>query len=123
MFDKAVSGIFTIGRGQANKGRIITIGDVSDITNSIRQTKSGIGPIRTGDQDPEVIKKVLGRLPAGEPLAGLEDDIDNSDDAKKFIIIRDLMLDILNTIGTERKLRGLADLPNAFDDFERAVTG
>ncbi len=123
MFQKAIGQIFSIGRGQANKGKIVTVGDVDDVARSIRQTKTGIGPIRTGKQDVGLIKKVLGRLPSGEPFAGLEDMVNTPEDAMKFMKIRDLTLDILNTISTERKLRGLADLPNAFDDFERSVTG
>jgi len=123
MFQRAIGQIFSIGTGQRNKGKIITVGDVDDVAKSIRQTKSGIGPIRTGKQDINLIKKVLSRLPSGEPFAGLEDLIKTPEDAEKFMKIRDLTLDILNTISTERKLRGLADLPNAFDDFERSVTG
>jgi hypothetical protein len=123
MFQTAIGQIFSIGRGQSNRGKVITNGDVDDVARSIRQTKSGIGPIRSGNQDVDLIKKVLGRLPSGEPFAGLEDMVNTPEDAEKFMKIRDLTLDILNTISTERKLRGLADIPNAFDDFERSVTG
>jgi hypothetical protein len=49
--------------------------------------------------------------------------VNTPEDAARFIVVRELMLDILNTIGTDRKLRGLADLPQAFGDFEKTVTG